>query len=94
MEMTPEMQAEIAKQVQEQTETAIKTTREEFETRIKTIEDKHAAEVSGYKETIKQLINGKNEPTTTKMDELIEEKKALLSDWQQFKKGLLQQMFV
>ena len=47
--MTPEMLAEIAKQVQEQTETAIKTTREEFETRIKTIEDKHAAEVSGYK---------------------------------------------
>lgn len=30
----------------------------------------------------------------SKMDELIEEKKALLSDWQQFKKGLLQQMFV
>ncbi len=29
----------------------------------------------------------------SKMDELIEEKKALLSDWQQFKKGLLQQMF-
>ena len=73
MEMTPEMQAEIAKQVQEQTETAIKTTREEFETRIKTIEDKHAAEVSGYKETIKQLINVKNEPTKTKMDELVEE---------------------
>ena len=30
----------------------------------------------------------------SKLDELIEEKKALLSDWQQFKKGLLQQMFV
>ena len=30
----------------------------------------------------------------SKMNELIEEKKALLSDWQQFKKGLLQQMFV
>lgn len=30
----------------------------------------------------------------SKMDELIEEKKALLSDWKQFKKGLLQQMFV
>lgn len=30
----------------------------------------------------------------SKMDELIEEKKALLSDWHQFKKGLLQQMFV
>lgn len=30
----------------------------------------------------------------SKIDELIEEKKALLSDWQQFKKGLLQQMFV
>lgn len=30
----------------------------------------------------------------SKMDELIEEKKAILSDWQQFKKGLLQQMFV
>lgn len=30
----------------------------------------------------------------SKMDELIEEKKALLSNWQQFKKGLLQQMFV
>ena len=30
----------------------------------------------------------------SKMDELIEEKKALLSDWQQFKKGLLQQMFI
>lgn len=30
----------------------------------------------------------------SKMDELIEEKKALLSDWQQLKKGLLQQMFV
>ena len=30
----------------------------------------------------------------SKMDELIEEKKALLSDWQRFKKGLLQQMFV
>ena len=30
----------------------------------------------------------------SKMDELIEEKKELLSDWQQFKKGLLQQMFV
>ena len=30
----------------------------------------------------------------SKMDELIEEKRALLSDWQQFKKGLLQQMFV
>lgn len=30
----------------------------------------------------------------SKMDELIEEKKALFSDWQQFKKGLLQQMFV
>lgn len=30
----------------------------------------------------------------SKMDELIEEKKVLLSDWQQFKKGLLQQMFV
>lgn len=30
----------------------------------------------------------------SRMDELIEEKKALLSDWQQFKKGLLQQMFV
>lgn len=30
----------------------------------------------------------------SKMDELIEEKKALLSDLQQFKKGLLQQMFV
>lgn len=30
----------------------------------------------------------------SKMDDLIEEKKALLSDWQQFKKGLLQQMFV
>lgn len=30
----------------------------------------------------------------SKMDELIEEKKALLSDWLQFKKGLLQQMFV
>lgn len=29
----------------------------------------------------------------SKMDELIEEKKSLLSDWQQFKKGLLQQMF-
>ena len=28
------------------------------------------------------------------LDELIEEKKALLSDWQSFKKGLLQQMFV
>lgn len=32
--------------------------------------------------------------TLSKMDELIEEKKALLSDWQQLKKGLLQQMFV
>lgn len=30
----------------------------------------------------------------SKLDELIEEKKALLSDWQSFKKGLLQQMFV
>lgn len=30
----------------------------------------------------------------SKLDELIEEKKALLSDWQLFKKGLLQQMFV
>lgn len=30
----------------------------------------------------------------SKIYELIEEKKALLSDWQQFKKGLLQQMFV
>ena len=30
----------------------------------------------------------------SKMDELIEEKKALLIDLQQFKKGLLQQMFV
>lgn len=30
----------------------------------------------------------------SKMEELIEEKKALLSDWQQFKKGILQQMFV
>ena len=30
----------------------------------------------------------------SKMNELIEEKKALLSDWQRFKKGLLQQMFV
>ncbi len=30
----------------------------------------------------------------SKMDELIEEKKALFSDWQQFKKGLLQQMFI
>ena len=30
----------------------------------------------------------------SKIDELIEEKKELLSDWQQFKKGLLQQMFV
>lgn len=30
----------------------------------------------------------------SKMDELVEEKKSLLSDWQQFKKGLLQQMFV
>lgn len=30
----------------------------------------------------------------SKMDELIEKKKALLSDWQQFKKGLLQQMFI
>ena len=30
----------------------------------------------------------------SKMDELIEDKKALLSDWHQFKKGLLQQMFV
>ncbi len=30
----------------------------------------------------------------SKLDELIEERKALLSDWQQFKKGLLQQMFV
>lgn len=29
-----------------------------------------------------------------KMDELITEKKALLEDWKQFKKGLLQQMFV
>lgn len=29
-----------------------------------------------------------------KMDELINEKKALLEDWKQFKKGLLQQMFV
>lgn len=30
----------------------------------------------------------------SKLDELIEEKKSLLSDWQSFKKGLLQQMFV
>ncbi len=30
----------------------------------------------------------------SKLDELIEEKQALLSDWQSFKKGLLQQMFV
>ena len=30
----------------------------------------------------------------SKLDELIEEKKALLDDWQSFKKGLLQQMFV
>ena len=30
----------------------------------------------------------------SKLDELIEEKNALLSDWQSFKKGLLQQMFV
>lgn len=30
----------------------------------------------------------------SKLDELIEEKKALLSDWQSFKKGLLQQMFI
>ena len=30
----------------------------------------------------------------SKMDELIEEKKALLSDWHQFKRGLLQQMFI
>lgn len=30
----------------------------------------------------------------SKLDELIEEKKALLADWQSFKKGLLQQMFV
>ena len=30
----------------------------------------------------------------SKLDELIEEKKALLFDWQLFKKGLLQQMFV
>lgn len=30
----------------------------------------------------------------TKIDELIEENKALLISWQQFKKGLLQQMFV
>ena len=30
----------------------------------------------------------------SKMDELINEKKALLNGWKQFKKGLLQQMFV
>lgn len=77
MEITPEIQAEIDKRVKEEAEKAsaeiIKTVNENYEKKIETLNEAHAKEVTAYKNTISEIIQGRNEPEKTKMQTLVDE---------------------
>ena len=77
MEITPEIQAEIDKRVKEEAEKAsaeiIKTVNENYEKKIEALNEAHAKEVNAYKNTISEIIQGKNEPEKSKMQTLVDE---------------------
>ena len=77
MEITTEIQAEIDKRVKEEAEKAsaeiIKTVNENYEKKIEALNEAHAKEVNAYKNTISEIIKGKNEPEKTKMQTLVDE---------------------
>ena len=70
MEITPEIQAEIDKRVQEEAEKAsaeiIKTVNENYEKKIEALNEAHTKEVNAYKNTISEIIQGKNELNRSK----------------------------
>lgn len=77
MEITPEIQAEIDKRVKEEAEKAsaeiIKTVNENYEKKIEALNEAHTKEVNAYKNTISEIIQGKNEPEKSKMQTLVDE---------------------
>ena len=77
MEITPEIQAEIDKRVKEESEKAsakiIKTVSENYEKKIEALNEAHAKEVTAYKSTISEIIQGNNEPEKSKMQTLVDE---------------------
>lgn len=77
MEITPEIQAEIDKRVKEEAEKAsaeiIKVINENYEKKIESLNEAHAKEVSAYKSTISEIIQGKSDPEKTKMQTLVDE---------------------
>ena len=77
MEITPEIQAEIDKRVKEEAEKAsaeiVKTVNDNYEKKIEILNEAHAKEVAAYKNTITEIIQGKNEPEKTKMQMLVDE---------------------
>lgn len=77
MEITPEIQAEIDKRVKEEAEKAsaeiVKTVNDNYEKKIEILNEAHAKEVAAYKNTITEIIQGKNEPEKTKMQTLVDE---------------------
>lgn len=77
MEITPELQAEIDKRVKEEAEKAsaeiVKTINENYEKKIEALNEAHTKEVNAYKNTISEIIQGKNEPQKTKMQTLVDQ---------------------
>ena len=85
MEITPEMQELIEKKAAEiaeekakeiaETKAAeiVKQVADENTKKIEQLNATHAAEIKTYKDSIAEIINGKNEPEKSKMQLLVDE---------------------
>lgn len=77
MEITPEIQSEIDKRVKEEAQKSsaeiIKAVNENYEKKIEALNEAHEKEVAAYKNTITEIIQGKNEPEKSKMQSLVDE---------------------
>lgn len=77
MEITPEIQAVIDEKVKEEAQKAsveiINTLKENYEKKIEDISAEREKDKKAFKDTIAEIINGKNVEEKTKMEILVDE---------------------